>query len=87
MKEKKEVREHGAAVLAGLMKGGDENLAKDFRDRAYEEENIVQKRRKLRENEASLVVLPDLLMELDGMDEESRLLTLVEGVLAANIFD
>ncbi|KAK7305308.1 hypothetical protein VNO77_43212 [Canavalia gladiata] len=43
-----EVREHAAAVLAGLMKGGDEDQAKDFRDRAYVEANIVQKRRKLR---------------------------------------
>ncbi|KAK2440847.1 proteasome activator subunit [Trifolium repens] len=43
-----EVREHAAAVLAGLMKGGDEDLAKDFRDRAYVEANIVQKRRKSR---------------------------------------
>ncbi|XP_022736935.1 pantothenate kinase 2 isoform X4 [Durio zibethinus] len=42
---------------------------------------------KLRENEASLAVLPDLLLELDRMDEEARLLTLIEGVLAANIFD
>ncbi|KAJ9140320.1 hypothetical protein P3X46_030980 [Hevea brasiliensis] len=42
---------------------------------------------KQRENEASLAVLPDLLMELDSMTEETRLLTLVEGVLAANIFD
>ncbi|XP_024970420.1 pantothenate kinase 2-like [Cynara cardunculus var. scolymus] len=42
---------------------------------------------KHRENEASLAVLPDLLMELDGMSEETRLLTLIEGVLAANIFD
>ncbi|OMO67679.1 hypothetical protein COLO4_30050 [Corchorus olitorius] len=42
---------------------------------------------KQRENEASLAVLPDLLMELDRMDEEARLLTLIEGVLAANIFD
>ncbi|KAI3454489.1 hypothetical protein Pfo_011152 [Paulownia fortunei] len=40
-----------------------------------------------RENEASLAVLPDLLMELDSMNEETRLLTLIEGVLAANIFD
>ncbi|GER38515.1 pantothenate kinase [Striga asiatica] len=40
-----------------------------------------------RENEASLAVLPDLLMEIDRMDEETRLLTLIEGVLAANIFD
>ncbi|KAL8042001.1 hypothetical protein ABFX02_09G021800 [Erythranthe guttata] len=42
---------------------------------------------KQRENEASLAVLPDLLMELDSMNEETRLLTLIEGVLAANIFD
>ncbi|KAM2387022.1 hypothetical protein ACFX1X_039425 [Malus domestica] len=42
---------------------------------------------KQRENEASLAVLADLLMELDGMSEEARLLTLIEGVLAANIFD
>ncbi|KAK7411109.1 hypothetical protein VNO78_02516 [Psophocarpus tetragonolobus] len=42
---------------------------------------------KQRENEASLAVLPDLLVELDSMDEESKLLTLIEGVLAANIFD
>ncbi|KAJ6375544.1 hypothetical protein OIU77_000516 [Salix suchowensis] len=42
---------------------------------------------KQRENEASLAVLSDLLMELDSMTEETRLLTLIEGVLAANIFD
>ncbi|XP_011001529.1 PREDICTED: pantothenate kinase 2-like [Populus euphratica] len=42
---------------------------------------------KHRENEASLAVLPDLLVELDSMTEETRLLTLIEGVLAANIFD
>ncbi|KAF9667873.1 hypothetical protein SADUNF_Sadunf15G0068500 [Salix dunnii] len=58
---------------------------------------------KLRENEASLAVLPDLLAELDSMTEaspfflfligitsfnnETRLLTLIEGALAANIFD
>ncbi|KAG4991121.1 hypothetical protein JHK87_024578 [Glycine soja] len=39
------------------------------------------------ENEASLAVLPDLLMELDSMEEETTLLTLIEGVLAANIVD
>ncbi|XP_050376335.1 pantothenate kinase 2 [Argentina anserina] len=42
---------------------------------------------KQRENEASLAVLPDLLMELDSMSEETRMLSLIEGVLAANIFD
>ncbi|CAL5322906.1 unnamed protein product [Camellia sinensis] len=39
---------------------------------------------KQRENEASLAVLPDLLMEIDSMNEETRLLTLIEGVLATN---
>ncbi|XVE80634.1 hypothetical protein DITRI_Ditri14bG0155000 [Diplodiscus trichospermus] len=43
-----EVREHAAAVLAGLMKGGDEDLARDFRDRAYIEANSFQQRRKTR---------------------------------------
>ncbi|KAK1302878.1 Pantothenate kinase 2 [Acorus calamus] len=42
---------------------------------------------KQRENEASLAVLSDLLMELDSMKEDARLLALIEGVLAANIFD
>ncbi|XP_009793998.1 pantothenate kinase 2 isoform X2 [Nicotiana tabacum] len=42
---------------------------------------------KQRENEASLAVLPDLLLELDSMTEDMRLLALIEGVLAANIFD
>ncbi|KAI5074724.1 hypothetical protein GOP47_0010685 [Adiantum capillus-veneris] len=42
---------------------------------------------KQRENEASLAVLPDLLAELDAMNEDARLLALIEGVLAANIFD
>lgn len=43
-----EVREHAAAVLAGLMKGGDEKLAKDFRDRAYKEANVIQRQNKRR---------------------------------------
>ncbi|KAL5803775.1 hypothetical protein ACOSQ3_030575 [Xanthoceras sorbifolium] len=43
-----EVREHAAAVLAGLMKGGDEDLAKDFRDRAYKEANLIQRKNKQR---------------------------------------
>ncbi|KAH9652582.1 proteasome activator subunit 4 [Citrus sinensis] len=41
-----QVREHAAAVLAGLMKGGDEKLAKDFRDRAYKEANMIQRQNK-----------------------------------------
>ncbi|XP_057472456.1 proteasome activator subunit 4-like isoform X2 [Actinidia eriantha] len=43
-----EVREHAAAVLAGLMKGGDGNLAEDFRGRAYRDANAIQKKRKQR---------------------------------------
>ncbi|XP_024385144.1 pantothenate kinase 2 isoform X2 [Physcomitrium patens] len=42
---------------------------------------------KQRENEASMVVLPDLLAELDSLEPSARLLALIEGVLAANIFD
>jgi bifunctional damage-control phosphatase, subfamily II, fusion protein len=42
---------------------------------------------KQHENFAALEVLPDLLLELDTMDSENRLLALVEGVLAGNIFD
>ncbi|KAK7387207.1 hypothetical protein VNO78_27798 [Psophocarpus tetragonolobus] len=51
-----EVREHAAAVLAGLMKGGDEDLAIDFRDRAYREANIVHKRRKSRNASSGLSI-------------------------------
>ncbi|KAK4439643.1 Proteasome activator subunit [Sesamum alatum] len=43
-----EVREHAAAVLAGLMKGGDEDLVEDFRRRAYEEAEATVKKRKKR---------------------------------------
>ena len=42
---------------------------------------------KERENAAALEVLPDLLAELDEMDPPERLLALVQGALAANIFD
>ncbi|KZV14702.1 proteasome activator subunit 4 [Dorcoceras hygrometricum] len=41
-----QVREHAAAVLAGLMKGGDEDLVDDFRCRAYGQANLVRKKRK-----------------------------------------
>ena len=42
---------------------------------------------KERENAAALEVLPDLLKELDGTPPRARLTALIEGVLAANIFD
>ncbi|XP_015881496.3 proteasome activator subunit 4 isoform X1 [Ziziphus jujuba] len=43
-----EVREHAAAVLAGLMKGGDEDLAKGFRDKAYKQASNLQRKKKKR---------------------------------------
>lgn len=43
-----QVREHAAAVLAGLMKGEDGELSKNFRERAYNEATKLQKRRKQR---------------------------------------
>ncbi|BFI31343.1 type II pantothenate kinase [Marchantia polymorpha subsp. ruderalis] len=42
---------------------------------------------KERENEAALAVLPDLLSELDSKTPNDRILALIEGILAANIFD
>ncbi|KAM7252530.1 hypothetical protein ACFE04_024413 [Oxalis oulophora] len=51
-----EVREHAAAVLAGLLKGGDEDLSRDFRDRAYEEANAIQKKKKQRNSGSRLPV-------------------------------
>lgn len=42
---------------------------------------------KQRENVAALQVLGDLLAELDRLPARARLLSLVQGVLAANIFD
>ncbi|GFR49108.1 hypothetical protein Agub_g10904 [Astrephomene gubernaculifera] len=47
----------------------------------------VYRLEKERENRAALAVLPDLLRELDSEPLPARLLSLVEGVLAANIFD
>ncbi|GJV22627.1 proteasome activator subunit 4 [Tanacetum coccineum] len=40
------VRGHAAAVLAGLMKGKDGELSKEFRERAYSTATKLQKRRK-----------------------------------------
>ncbi|CAN8259509.1 unnamed protein product [Cochlearia groenlandica] len=48
-----EVREHAAAVLAGLMKGGDEDFAADFRDRSYADANSIQKKRNRRKTSSS----------------------------------
>ncbi|XP_028059767.1 pantothenate kinase 2 [Camellia sinensis] len=71
---------YGKLGLANLLELREECLREFYFADAYR--SIKQ-----RENEASLAVLPDLLMEIDSMNEETRLLTLIEGVLAANIFD
>lgn len=42
---------------------------------------------KEREHAAALQVLPDLLQELDQMPPKTRLTSLIEGILAGNIFD
>lgn len=71
---------YGRIGLSGLFEMREECLrAFGFSDAYFLE--------KQRENAAALAVLPDLLAELDGMDDEGRLLALVEGVLAGNIFD
>ncbi|KAJ8640128.1 hypothetical protein MRB53_016822 [Persea americana] len=41
-----EVREHAARILAGLLKGADGDIAKDFRDRAFAEAYSIQKKRR-----------------------------------------
>ncbi|XP_072991036.1 proteasome activator subunit 4 [Typha latifolia] len=43
-----EVREHAAGVLASLMKGGDEDLSRAFRNRSYKEAQSTLKNRKQR---------------------------------------
>ncbi|XP_030548961.2 LOW QUALITY PROTEIN: proteasome activator subunit 4 [Rhodamnia argentea] len=43
-----EVREHAAAVLAGLMKGGDKDLASNFRTSALAEANDILKKKRRR---------------------------------------
>lgn len=45
-----EVREHAAGVLASLLKGGDEELSKDFRDRAFAEAQSTLKKRNQRKS-------------------------------------
>ncbi|KAI4388556.1 hypothetical protein MLD38_000875 [Melastoma candidum] len=51
-----EVREHAAAVLAGLMKGGDEELASAFRDRCLAEATTIWKNRKNRNSKSALPI-------------------------------
>lgn len=47
----------------------------------------IYKLDKERENAAALEALPELLSEIDGLKPPSRLLSLIQGSLAANIFD
>ncbi|GFQ02550.1 proteasome activator subunit 4 [Phtheirospermum japonicum] len=50
------VREHAAAVLAGLMKSGDQDLVEGFRQRSYEQANAILKKRKNRRMVSTLPV-------------------------------
>ena len=72
---------YGKIGLSGLFEMREECLrAFGFKDAYFDV--------KRQENAAALAVLPDLLAELDALEEgERRLLALVEGVLAGNIFD
>ncbi|MDB0053424.1 type II pantothenate kinase [bacterium] len=72
---------YGRIGLSGLFEMREECLrAFGFKDAYFDV--------KQQENAAALAVLPDLLAELDALEEgERRLLALVEGVLAGNIFD
>jgi len=49
--------------------------------------NDVYRDVKKQENQSALLVLPDLLAEIDSLNDDERLLSIVEGVLAGNIFD
>jgi type II pantothenate kinase len=72
---------YGRIGLSGIFEMREECLrAFGFKDAYFDV--------KQQENAAALAVLPDLLAELDALEEgERRLLALVEGVLAGNIFD
>jgi hypothetical protein len=51
------------------------------------EHHVLCRRDKVRENHAAVLVLADLISELESMRPKERLLALVKGVLAGNIFD
>lgn len=71
---------YGRCSLAQLLEFREECLREHGFQDAYHEE-------KERENNAAMEALPDLLAELDQMKKEERLLALVEGMMAGNIFD
>ncbi|XP_038972814.1 proteasome activator subunit 4 isoform X1 [Phoenix dactylifera] len=51
-----EVREHAAGVLASLMKGGDEDLSRTFRDQSYAEAQSILRKRKQRKMASGLSI-------------------------------
>ncbi|KAK1310134.1 hypothetical protein QJS10_CPA08g01897 [Acorus calamus] len=60
-----EVREHAAGVLASLMKSGDEDLAKDFRDRAITEaQSMLKKRKQMLKSGQSMVLMHGAVLAL-----------------------
>ncbi|KAJ3694711.1 hypothetical protein LUZ60_000088 [Juncus effusus] len=52
-----EVREHAAGVLASLMKGGDEELSKAFRDRSFSEAQKILTQRKQRKKASDISII------------------------------
>lgn len=71
---------YGQLCLAGIFETREEYLrAFEFPD-SYRSDKIS-------ENSAALVVLPDLLKELSELPMRERMQSIVEGVLAGNIFD
>lgn len=79
-KLRREPRAYGRLGLADLFELREECL----REFAFPD---IYRLDKQRENQAALEVLPDLLRELDDLPPPKRLLSLIQGVLAANIFD
>ncbi|XP_074292973.1 proteasome activator subunit 4-like isoform X2 [Silene latifolia] len=59
-----EVREHAAAVLAGLMKGVEDSIAEGFRNRAYEKANVILKKRKQRRASYSVASIHGAVLAL-----------------------
>eukprot|EP00216_Chloropicon_sp_CCMP2111_P003454 CAMPEP_0198238728 /NCGR_PEP_ID=MMETSP1446-20131203/4315_1 /TAXON_ID=1461542 ORGANISM="Unidentified sp, Strain CCMP2111" /NCGR_SAMPLE_ID=MMETSP1446 /ASSEMBLY_ACC=CAM_ASM_001112 /LENGTH=887 /DNA_ID=CAMNT_0043921195 /DNA_START=113 /DNA_END=2776 /DNA_ORIENTATION=+ len=79
-KLRKEPHAYGKFGLCELLEMREECL----RDFGFKDSYLSNKES---ENAAALKVLPDLLNELDSLEESKRLLALIEGVLAGNIFD
>ncbi|KAK9734977.1 hypothetical protein RND81_04G175200 [Saponaria officinalis] len=59
-----EVREHAAAVLAGMMKGVEDFIAEGFRNRAYDEASVILKKRRQRRGSYSVASIHGAVLAL-----------------------